>query len=311
MAGAVVDAPLGAVRRAGVVEFVAGDDGTPAERAGGLRAACRRGGGRSDRRPAAGWAGAAGAFGAAAVAGEAAAGATTAGAAFAGAAAVAAAGTAAVAALAAAVLAAAAFAAAAFAAAALAAAALVAAVFAAAALAAAVFAAAALAAWAATVLAEADSEAWLVEAVPTAAAAWPAACSAEGARPHPVSESAPMLMAMAMFFLSKRPLRANGCRAEGSHNLGGKEKHEAILGPGRRGRSGRTAALRIRSPAGASGPRTGPSLREQASTLLDRYQGPQNAGKAADGPSRPFPRTDLREHFYDGRRKRRRHPRSN
>jgi hypothetical protein len=50
-------------------------------------------------------------------------------------------------------------------------------------------------------------------------------------RPHPVSESAPMLMAMAMFFLSKRPLRAYGCRAEGSHSLGGKEKQEAILGP--------------------------------------------------------------------------------
>jgi hypothetical protein len=116
-----------------------------------------------------------------------------------------------------------------------------------------------------------------------------AACSVEGVRPHPVSESAPMLMAMAMFFLSKRPLRAYGRRAEGSHSLGGEEKHEAILGPGRRGRSGGVAALRIRSPAPASGAPTGPSLVEQASTLLDRYQRPQNAGKSADGPWSHFP----------------------
>jgi hypothetical protein len=99
--------------------------------------------------------------------------------------------------------------------------------------------------------------AWLVEVDPAAPAVCPVACSAEGVRPHPVSESAPMLMAMAMFFLSKRPLRANGCRAEGSSNIGGKEKHEAILGPGRRGRSGRVAALRIRSPALASGAPSG------------------------------------------------------
>jgi hypothetical protein len=103
----------------------------------------------------------------------------------------------------------------------------------------------------------AEDAAWLVEAAAVAATPCPAACSAEGVRLQPVSDSAPMLMAMAIFLLSKKPLRAHGCRAEGSHNLGGKEMHKAFLGPGRRSRGGLTAALRIRklalAPGGPSG----------------------------------------------------------
>ena len=123
------------------------------------------------------------------------------------------------------------------------------------------------------------ADAWLVAAVP--AAACPEACSAEGVRLQPVSDSAPMLMAMAMFLLSKRPLRANGRRAEGSHNLGGKEKHEAFLGPGRRSQSGRSAACAFGAERWPRRPPAGPSLAEQASTLLDRYHRPQNAKRAA------------------------------
>jgi hypothetical protein len=102
-------------------------------------------------------------------------------------------------------------------AAAFAAAALAASAFAVAAFAAAAFAAAALvprddetadALFAAVEPVDDAAAAWLVAVDPAAAAVCSEACSAEGVRLQPVSESAPMLMAMAMFFLSKRPLRA-------------------------------------------------------------------------------------------------------